>query len=175
MNKVLLGLGSKARIGKDYAAIKLRDHFDVERVSFADELKKDLSELFLKHGIDMSALLADVKMKEAIRPLLVSYGQTLRKFNPDVWVDAAFNNKEFTHQVTIVTDVRFPNEVARIKQLGGYYIDIVSEIKPANADEALYSPILESIADYKIVNNFDIKYIDDLVVLINTLLDKETI
>lgn len=175
MNPLIIGLGSKARIGKDYAALKLANYFDVQRISFADILKEDLSGLFRKHNMSLEALLAQPSLKELIRPLLVSYGQTMRKFNEDVWVDAAIKNAKFDHQVNIFTDVRFPNEVERIHQLGGYYINIVCNVPPSSTEEALYSPILESVADFHVVNNFDDQYIEDMKLLVDSLLSKKAL
>ncbi len=173
MQKLLIGFGSKARIGKDYAAQQLRAFFDVERVAFADALKTDIGELFAKHGLDLQALLMEPELKEKIRPLLVSYGQTLREFYSDVWVDAALTNREFKHELTIVTDMRFPNEAKRIKAMGGYYIEITSNMPPANETEKLYSPQMEGLADYKITNNFDGKFTTDLVELIHKIKNTE--
>ena len=168
-----MGLGSKAQIGKDYAAEKLKSEFDIERIAFADELKKDLSILFKQSNLDFEALCAEPDIKKIIRPLMVTYGQIMRTFNADIWVDRALANKEFTHQVTIITDVRFPNEVARLKALGGVYIEIDSNVPPANETEALYSPIMSGLADYKVTNNFDGNYLHSMAELIETLLQEE--
>ncbi len=170
-NSLLIGFGSKARIGKDYAAQKLKEFFDVERIAFADALKADLDYLFSQNGLRLPEILQEPDLKETVRPLLVSYGQTIRQFNPDIWVDRALNNRDFKHEITVITDVRFPNEVQRIKELGGYYIEIVSNIQPANETEKLFSPLMEQAADHKITNNFDGKFALDLVELVEKLLN----
>jgi hypothetical protein len=170
MKTLLLGLGSIARIGKDYAAQELAKYFDLERIAFADALKKDLAELIKnKHDLDYAAIESEPSLKEKFRPLLVSYGCVMREFDEDVWVNRALANREFNHCVTLVTDVRFPNETRKIKALGGYYIEIDANIAPANETEALYSPQMKGLADYKIKNNFDSKFIQDLVDLVQTL------
>lgn len=173
-DRIIIGLGSKARIGKDYAAIKLAKYFNVQRISFADVLKDDLSILFKKHNLSLEALLADPDMKEVVRPLLIAYGQTMRKFDENVWLNAAIKNAAFSNKVTIFTDVRFPNEAQAIQALGGYYVNIVSDIAPSSKEEALYSPILEEMADFHIKNNFDDQYIEDMKSLIDSLLLKKT-
>lgn len=170
MNTLLIGLGSKAQIGKDFAAIGLKKYFDVERVSFADQLKEDLNQVFLKHNLNFLELIMTPELKKKLRPLMIEYGQALREFNPDVWVNAALLNKQFNHQVTIITDVRFPNEAKRIKQLGGYYIEILADVPPANEVEAHYSPIMETLADFKVRNNFDENYILAMEQLVRGLL-----
>jgi hypothetical protein len=180
MKKLILGLGSKAQIGKDYAAQKLKDlGYDIERIAFADELKKDLSNLFFSNGLNFESIVAEPELKKLVRPLMVEYGQVLRSFKPDVWIDRAFHKvrlngvdfqcRSFDHEITMITDVRFPNEVKRIKELGGIYIEIISNVAPANETEALYSPLMSTLADHTIVNNFDGEYIKNFIELIDKL------
>lgn len=168
--QVIIGLGSKAQIGKDYAAAQLKKHFDVERIAFADALKSDLSYLFSSNKLDFNLLMSEPELKAKVRPLLVAYGQVIREFNPDVWVNRALQNKTFDHQVTIITDVRFPNEVKRLKELGGYYVEIISDVPPANETEAYYSPLMEGLADFKVKNSFDGTFISSMITLVNELL-----
>jgi hypothetical protein len=170
MKKAIIGLGSKARVGKDYAASQLKTYFDVERIAFADRLKDDLEGLFVMHNLNFKASLNDPVTKEMLRPLLVEYGQTMRKFNQDIWVDAALQGRPLNHQVTIITDVRFPNEVKRLKELGGVYIEIETDVPPANETEALYSPMMAELADMKVRNNFDGLFIPELRNIITQLL-----
>ena len=118
-------------------------------------------------------LISEPEIKKVIRPLLVAYGHTMREFNSDIWVDRALKNKDLSSQVTIITDVRYPNEAKRLKELGGYYIDIETSVPPANDVEALYSPQMREIADAVVVNNFDGSFITTLVELINRLLDQD--
>jgi hypothetical protein len=168
MITTLIGVGSRARIGKDYAAKELAKYFDLERVAFADALKLDVAQLFKAHGLDYWGIEGEPALKEKVRPLLVEYGMTMRKFNEDAWIDRALN-KEFTHEVTFVTDVRFPNEAKRIKALGGHYIEIQTDLPPANETEAYYSPLMKGLADYTVKNNFDSHFIQDMVKLIGSL------
>lgn len=164
MKTLLLGIGSKARIGKDFAASELQKLFDLERIAFADELKKDLAEIFKKSGVDLWSV-----EKSKIRNLLVEYGETMRKFEENVWVRRALEKAKFDCDITFITDVRYPNEVKMIKDRGGYYIDITTDIPPANDVEAFYSPQMAKLADFKVVNNFDMDFISDLIGLISTL------
>jgi hypothetical protein len=172
-NKILIGLGSKAQIGKDYAAAQLRNYFDVERIAFADALKDDLAMLFKHRNLDFFELLNHEHQKDRLRPLMVAYGNTLRKYNPDVWIDPVLSNREFNHKVTIITDVRYPNEVKRLQSLGGKYIHIITDTPPANAVEEENYPLMLDLADYTIVNNFDETYIEDMKNLVEHLLKNE--
>ena len=166
----LIGLGSKARIGKDYAAKQLADWCgSVERIAFADALKQDVAYLFGQHKLDYWSIEQEPELKEKIRPLLVEYGCTMRKFNENIWVDRALKGKNFTKDITLITDVRFPNEANRIKELGGYYIEIQTDLPPANETEAHYSPLMAGLADFTIKNNFDSNFVGDLIELIGNL------
>lgn len=166
MNRII-GLGSKAQIGKDYAAQKLADYTNVKRIAFADALKNDLKYLFNQNDLDFDDIVAEPKLKEKVRPLMVSYGQTMREFKPDVWIGRAIEEaKKPFHGLVIFTDVRFPNEVKAIKELGGFYIEIKTNVPPANETEALYSPQMSALADATVENNFDGNYIPDLAKII---------
>lgn len=173
MKKIIIGLGSKAQIGKDYAAAQLKQYFDVERIAFADELKNDLKYLFKQNNLDLDMINSEPELKKVIRPLYVAYGHTMREFNENLWVDRALKDRELNHQVTIITDVRYPNEAKRLKELGGTYIEIETNIPPANEVEALYSPLMGGEADFVVRNNFDGKFVSDMVDLITILLKQD--
>ena len=169
MKHLIIGLGSKARIGKDYAAQELAKLFDVQRIAFADALKLDIADIVARHGLDYWAIEKQPELKEKIRPLLVEYGMTMRRFNEDVWVDRALAPGNLTSEVILVTDVRFPNEAKRIRELGGHYIEIMTNTPPINETEAYYSPLMAESAEYTIKNNFDPEFIPDLVNLVFNL------
>lgn len=171
MKNILIGFGSKAQIGKDYACEGLKKQFDVKRIAFADCLKEDLRILFELNGLDFKALIAEPSLKTKIRPLLVAYGQVMREFNPDIWVTRALSGIKLVNQVTVVTDVRFPNEVEVLKAMGGYYVEIESDVPPANEVEALYSPLMAGLADFKVKNNFDGSFIPTVISLVHKLIE----
>jgi hypothetical protein len=176
---IIIGFGSKARVGKDYACSVLADHYDVQRIAFADELKKDIANLLWTHGLDYYYLESDETQKRVIRPLLVAHGQVMRHYNPNIWVEKALKDKVFLEELTIITDVRFPNEAEYIKKLGGYYVEIDADVPPANETEALYSPQMVKLADFRIKNNFDETYEQALLFLVehikklNPVLEKQ--
>lgn len=175
MNKLLIGFGATAQVGKDYSAIALSAKYDVERISFADKLKEDLALLFNRRGLDLYTLLADPVTKETVRPLLVSYGQTLRQFNSDVWVNAALDECAFEHELTVITDVRFPNEVDKLHAMGGVYIHIDSAKAPANDVERTFAPILRTKADYTIFNSFKEDYSPKVIALVDSIFQKKAL
>lgn len=158
---LIIGLGSKARIGKDFAAKELAKYHDVERISFADALKEDLNYIFkpIHPELDFTKLDAEPELKEYWRPVMVAYGERMRQIEPDYWVRRALGNREFNHELTLVVDCRYPNEVNYVKQLGGLYIDIETDNAPANESEAKFSPILAGMADFRVRNDFTDQFI----------------
>jgi len=113
---LVIGLGHKARQGKDTAAGALVRSYphEVMRFSFADDLYAVCRVL---HGM---------QGKDA--PLLQRVGVAMREQDPDVWIRSV-DSKIRTDRpaVAVITDVRFPNEFAYVKALGGTCWRIVRE------------------------------------------------
>lgn len=118
-NKLLIGISGYARSGKNFFSSLLvsfiRDYnVQVKEYSFAQLLKEDLRELCLdKFKID--SFTENTKEKEIIRPLLIAYGECMRKYsNGTYWwnkvkvkIDADF---VLGNTVAIITDARFYEE-----------------------------------------------------------------
>jgi hypothetical protein len=105
----VIGLGHKARHGKDSAARILMHAFpqSVQRFSFADDLYAVCRVL---HGMTT---------KDA--PLLQRVGVEMRETrDPLVWIRSVYHKiVEARPRVAVITDVRFPNELDFVRQLGG--------------------------------------------------------
>jgi hypothetical protein len=114
----IIGVGHKARQGKDLAASLLEELAPgrVRRFACADAL---YAHCRIAHGMTKkdSVLLQDV-------------GLNWRERDPDVWVRAClwsiqnWDADARGPQVAVITDVRFPNEAAAILNLGGALIRI---------------------------------------------------
>lgn len=107
---LVIGLGHRARHGKDSAARILIDTFGpgtVQRFSFADDLYAVCRVL---HGM---------RGKDA--PLLQRVGLEMREnVGRDVWVSAVYSKLlDARPPVAVITDVRFPNELDFVRALGG--------------------------------------------------------
>lgn len=173
----IIGFGSTARVGKDVAAriIDNRNGLDnrVRRVAFADFVKEDLNDFCIKH-YNISAYTEIAAEKQIIRPLLIGHGNAMRALNPDYWIDRAFEHIDFDStglDYIIFTDVRFPNEVHRIKSVvprsRSFYVQVYADDSPpvieseieqydemvALADYFLYNPF----KDPKLVGNADLQ------------------
>lgn len=113
----VVGLGHKARHGKDYLAKMLVMHCNARGIAakqfaFADALRAYCRVAF--------------GMREKDAPLLQVVGTDIfRKRNPDIWVRVLEDTlQEQQPEVAIITDMRFPNEAEMIKRLGGVTIDV---------------------------------------------------
>lgn len=105
----VIGLGHKARHGKDSAArflIEARPA-GVQRFAFADDLKAVARVMF--------------GMREKDAPLLQVLGaDVFRRQDPDVWLRSVYYKiAEARPEIAVITDVRFPNEWAFVRALGG--------------------------------------------------------
>lgn len=127
----LIGLAGLAQSGKDSAASALMgDGFS--RRAFADKIREFLYALnpYLKVSDDPLADMVDyygwdrakVEMPE-VREVLQKTGVTARQvMGENVWVDATMRDLP---DLAVITDVRFPNEVAAIRQRGGIVLRVV--------------------------------------------------
>lgn len=124
---MIIGFGYKARSGKDTAADYIVENYDFSKHSFAFYLKALLWFLF---GIEQDELINGDKTRfvpmwgMTIREMLQKVGtDALRNnFDQDIWVKLTLGNYE--GEDLVFSDVRFENEAARIKELGGLMIRI---------------------------------------------------
>lgn len=151
---MIIGLAGVARSGKDsfYNFCKSINFNNLpnQNIAFAGCLKEELDE-FLLGNFNISSFTEDLKEKEVIRPMLVSYGMAKRKIsNGRYWIDQVFKkiNKQ-EEKNFFITDVRFPNEVSEIKKSKGICIHIERKgVGPINSEEFTNDPIVKEECDY---------------------------
>ncbi len=132
----IIGFGHRRRVGKDtcakFLSIILRmKNRDVKKVGFSDELYRICHQLYkwagfkTKEYYEEHGHLKEVKLaavNRTPREILIDVGMKMREQDPYVWIDQALRG---THcEFLIMADVRFHNEVSRIKELGGQCIKI---------------------------------------------------
>lgn len=162
---MIIGLVGVAGSGKTTAANFLRDTYGYRRVPFADPLKKMIEAL----GYDRAVLDGPAAGKE--QPLEAFGGRTLREamqtlgtewgraqFGDDFWVNQWANvvkdPQQYPH--VVVDDVRFPNEAAKIKELGGFIIRITRDKAGASVGTNHASEQVDLIPwDVALINNSD--------------------
>ena len=90
--------------------------------------------------------------------MLVTYGMTMRSIDPAYWInkvsDLVQENTE-NSKASIITDVRFPNEVDYIKSIPDSCVIHLRRstptkelIMPANDEEAKYDPLVMGKSDF---------------------------
>lgn len=105
---IVIGLGHKARHGKDTAARTMIELLPtlVQRFSFADDL---YAVCRVVHGMTT---------KDA--PLLQRIGVEYRARDAETWVRSVYAKiLDAKPRIAVITDVRFPNEMAFVHALGG--------------------------------------------------------
>lgn len=145
----LIGLWAPApQSGKSTAAAALLDtcrcggEFYGERVSFADPMRRVITALLREIGVnpnDIDAYMHDGRLKEVPIPgvgksfvelaMKIGNGVGREWISPTIWVDRfkATAGKLLENPATrlvVCDDVRFPNEAAAIRELGGVLIGV---------------------------------------------------
>jgi len=154
----LIGLCGFARSGKDSFANFILDEQEYNSppkakvLSFAYALRREL-EPFVLSKLGISTFTEDLNEKEIIRPLLVCWGTEIirKQIDKDYWVNkikkiAQTNRKN--RITSIITDVRFENEINWIKKEKGLSIFIEREnVGPKNTDELHHTLPLKEKCD----------------------------
>ena len=149
----IIGICGYARSGKDTAAKGLIED-GWRRVAFADGLKSDVMSALVESAKRANLpktmwpqwrILEDPELKEKFRPLLVEYGRAMRALNPDYWIRRLAHCFVKGSGKFVITDVRYANEAAWIREHGGAVIRVVRPMAlAANSEEensiAAFSP-----------------------------------
>jgi hypothetical protein len=177
---MLIGISGPIGSGKDTVADYLVSKYGFERKSFAAALKKLCSLL-----TDLPLEIFETRDGKASKVLNQSMtaGQLLQKLgnglreavHPNVWCDAVLN--DYKDQYWVISDLRYPNELAEIKRLGGIVIRLEGDpekIREKNIDgrdlnASSETALNDAKFDYVIINNKSktdlYKIIDDIVIL----------
>lgn len=108
----IIGIGHKARQGKDTIANYLVKQYGAQKFSFSDAL------------YDVARVVFGMEEKDG--PLLQVLGtEVFRRRDPNVWVKTVYRKiQDKTPAIAVVPDVRFPNEAQMVKDMGGKVIHI---------------------------------------------------
>lgn len=127
---MIVGLGYKARSGKDTVANYLVANFGFKRIAFADPLKLACMEIF---GWTEEHVYGD--LKEVVDPYwgfspryaLQKVGTECMRdnFDREIWVKAAGKRILENPKINwVITDCRFPNEAKAIAEWGGRVVKV---------------------------------------------------
>ena len=138
---MIIGMVGLIGSGKDTAADFLVENYKFTRDSFANTLKDAVSSIFgwdreLVEGKTVDARKwreeTDLWWSERLgmnitpRSVLQLWGTEVCRvgFHNDIWIASLENRLRQNTNNVVISDVRFPNEIAAIKNAGGYVIRI---------------------------------------------------
>ncbi len=148
----LIGLSGQKQNGKDTIVdflhpFLMKKNPDWRRVAFAEPIKRIVSEIFgiSYEDIEKWKVLSEPPpgFVKPLRDLLQYIGDGFREAKPDVWVELAFRNKNVPY---IISDVRYVNEIVKIKQEGGINVLVVRPDRvndDPNGSEASLRPYVD--------------------------------
>ena len=123
---MLIGLMGRAGAGKDEVARVLAQEYWYARIAYADALKRALLHVNPLVGDEHLAALVRVhgfdfvkRTRPEVRRLLQEMGGAMRGVDPDIWTRPVERYIATGPSRIVVTDVRYPNEAAQIRALGG--------------------------------------------------------
>ena len=126
---MIIGLSGYAQSGKDTVANVLVSKYEFERVAFADAIRSilwEMNPIVKDSGFTLQSVVhaygwdkAKVMFSE-VRRLLQELGVSSRNtLGEDVWVNAVLRKASDKTKNYVISDVRFENEAAIIKQMDG--------------------------------------------------------
>lgn len=116
----IIAFSGKRGSGKSTCANYLAQRYGATRISFADQLRRELVALGYPRG-----LVHQKPTAEPMRRLLVAHGCARRWIEPDYWVDHTL--KEITRcesDLVVIDDLRFRNEAERLVQVGAHLVRV---------------------------------------------------
>lgn len=127
---MIVGLGYKARSGKDTIASYLVKKHNFKQIAFADALKRGCMEIFGLTEEQVYGSLKEVKdeyWNQTPRFILQFVGTECMRniYDKNIWVKAAGKKiLENPEDNWVITDCRFPNEAAAIKEWNGILVRV---------------------------------------------------
>lgn len=155
----LIGIAGKARSGKNTTADFIQAQYGGYQYSFAAPLRRMLKAGF---GIDLDTDYW-IQRKEQTIPALgkspremmqtlgTEWGREL--VHPHVWLVLAQDALNQRGPGMIVTDVRFENEAAWVRKLGGTVLHVSRKEAPGVAEHASESGVLVGAEDIQLFND----------------------
>jgi hypothetical protein len=181
----MIGISGYARSGKDTFGEALQKNLAkygvrAKTYALATQLKIDI-DFLTKGDFGISAFTKNDDEKYIIRPLLVGYGESWRKANPDHWLEILDSNFE-SKTLPIITDIRYENEADYILENQGFLLNINRVllngdfVKAANKEEEKNHPLVFSKCHFDLCWNTteDVSEIEQIVenFMISTLQNK---
>jgi len=152
---MIIGICGFIGSGKDTVADYLTNFHEFRRESFANSLKDAVAQVF---GWDRTMLEGRTKQAREWREQLdVWWSDRLKMpeltprwvlqhwgtevcrhgFHDDIWIASLENKLRHSHDDVVISDCRFPNEIAAIRRAGGLVVRVIRGPEPEWYDSAL--------------------------------------
>lgn len=146
----LIAFGHQKRVGKDQFILFLIDilrpqmaRTRIVRRGFADKLYDTCHSLYswagfrdrmyyVKNPDEKDKIL--VRLGKTPRDILIGLSNKMREYDPDIWLNSTVRGDDA--DVLLISDLRYPNEFAAVKEAGGLCVKITRPGLPEPTDEA---------------------------------------
>jgi len=165
----ILAFGHQKNVGKDTLAQQVltlaksqRPDLQIVKVGFADLLKSMCHRLYGWAGLQPGYAYEDgpgrvrkemqlATLGKSPRQIWIEVGNKLREVYEDTWIDAVLNGIQA--DVLLISDLRYPNEAAKIKARGGRIIKVTRPGLPPSHDIADDALLDYNAWDAVVINN----------------------
>jgi hypothetical protein len=126
---LIIGVGSKARQGKDTFCNAVVDHYENQRQTAKRHDRISLAPVaqnFKFAGVLYEVCQELYGMKEKDGELMQRVGTECREKNPNHWIEKCFKKIDTSAvQIALISDVRYKNEADFIKSRDGILVNVV--------------------------------------------------
>lgn len=185
----LIGLIGYARSGKDTVGEILVNNYGYRRLAFADPLRRMLEilnpiiglcrECHRSHNIHLlNEVAGDLLWNKAkqgpygdeVRRLMQIFGTEVcrQHFGPDIWIKLLEDSLD--DRPTVITDIRYPNEAARLKGRGASIWKVTRPNLQISLDHSSEQFIDRLLYDVEIINSNEEDWRNTLEKKVYTLL-----
>ena len=118
----LIGIGYRARSGKDTVAAHLFSRHNYERVACADAIREVATIVTGEDAYDLDFKTNMTRLGVTGGQFLQQCGTLLKQIDPEIWTKVVEHN--IAHRLkmgyyVVVPDIRFKSEAAMVRRLGG--------------------------------------------------------
>lgn len=123
---MIIALSGKRGTGKTASARWLERTYGFKRLSFADQLKNQAKAIFPFTDQHVNGSLKEepfFRSGESPRDFMIKYGQFVRYFDNNYWLDSTIKEVGKYPNV-VIDDVRYTNEANKLKSMGAKVVRI---------------------------------------------------
>jgi hypothetical protein len=139
--------------GKDTAATQIRRYNGFQHTNFADPVKELTAKMFnlplnYFHDVALKNETLRIWPYTTPRKLLQDFAEGMRQKYPDVWVKYWLGEVRKTKNNIVVSDLRYPNELEVLKDLGAFIIRVkrdatdIEAMKDTHESESYFESML---------------------------------